>query len=480
MKLEIEELEDIEEENIGMFSIRSLTQLAYDLDDLINKSLNTKVSCLKLNSSKESLVNNLNKVHIQFISSSVTSKVSGFFKKDISDIELKQKSAVIADKIYKQIQICNENKFKDCFIDIIKAGVEVGLGDSNCKKYDFKQLDFIVKIQYMQFERLGHTIGSACEYLDEVNKYIEIEAKKLVCAKQDKKKKHIKYKNLDNEKAILSGYEYNYNKDSIENLDNWFSKIVITFKGHEYYYAKAVQSVLIECDYQKLRLEKIEIKDIEHYCGYATDCQLNVFINEERTRLFEECFNSAMLFLGDEQNKIQEKISNAKWHKKAYNGLCNLFGLLGIGGMGGMGIAGGSAIMVVGGTAGAAICPPALIAGGVIIGGSIVVGGVAGVGLLVSTAGISKILENRECYSYAKMLDIIYLAGKQINKVKLRKLDNVKMQSFDNICLNSKHKYFHKDLEEKETIEEKQLISFVDMEDSRNTSQSNSINNQVN
>jgi hypothetical protein len=129
--------------------------------------------------------------------------------------------------------------------------------------------------------------------------------------------------------------------------------------------------------------------------------------------------------------------------------------------------------MVVGGTAGAAICPPALIAGGVIIGGSIVVGGVAGVGLLVSTAGISKILENRECYSYAKMLDIIYLAGKQINKVKLRKLDNVKMQSFDNICLNSKHKYFHKDLEEKETIEEKQLISFVDMEDSRNTSQSN-------
>jgi hypothetical protein len=304
-----------------------------------------------------------------------------------------------------------------------------------------------------------------------VSIYAKKEGNKLIKSVEDKKNKKIKYSNLT-EDCELSGYEYEYNKTSISHLKEYFAQMAVELESKEYYYSKALRYILIESDHRKLHLENVNKEDIQNYCGYATDCKLNNFVNSERKILIDKCFDNLLLFLASEQGEIQDKIANSKWYSKVYK-VINGFVGAGAAGAGGLGIGAGGTIMIVGGAAGAVCCPPALIAGGVIIGGSVLIAGGIGGGFVVSTSIVAKVMESRESYSYKKMLDIICLIGLDIEKIKKKDFPEIEIESFNFICLNSEHKSLKKELIKYQNDNIQTENSFTNIEDEKKNNQNN-------
>jgi hypothetical protein len=230
--------------------------------------------------------------------------------------------------------------------------------------------------------------------------------------------------------TVPSGYEYSYNKTSIVHLKEYFAKMAIELESQEYYLREAIRFVILESSDKKLGLDVVSPKDINRYCNNVADCKLNNYVNQERNRLLNKCFDNLIGFLAKEQGEITDKIENDNWFKKLNNAIAGAF----TGGASGVGAVAGGTIMIVGGTAGAVVCVPALITGAFIGVGGTVLGGVVGIPTFI---GI-KIVGDRKDYSYKKMLDIIYLMGKEIGKYKDQNYPQIELEDYKG-CLNVEH-----------------------------------------
>jgi hypothetical protein len=405
------------------------------LFNVIAKAISDKAS----NYANNNLINNIDDVKIEFITSVITSHLKNYFSQDSKDDALNILAGKVSNKVIEEIILNNDSDFDKCYYKIIEAGLTEGLGKTISEKFNYDKFQGITSYQHMQFNRLEITIDKIYKYLTDVSKYAEDVTKKLLSYEEDEDGKTIRFPNISGE-AVLIGSEYSFNKDNIFNLKKCTPKMGIKLEDSNYYYKEALKYILLECDSinnvlgDRKSTDKIgDIKD-------KTDKSLKDFVNKNRELLFKQCFSQIVDFISNKQELLEQKnkkVQEKNYKNKVYNTVFIIAGLAG----GAAGVALGGGVII----AECIICPPVGITTALVAGVGIVGLGVAGGSSVSVTSGGKLIYDdlvcNQEVKAYIKFINILNKVNEKMQVYVNMKYPDIDLGKFD-ICIKKDHEDF--------------------------------------